>query len=80
MNILERLGSIEEFELTARLALAEALYAVGEADQAMHALDGARARLVDQVQKLGDPAMKKSFLERIPEHARVVELTGPIDA
>jgi len=80
MNILERLGSIEEFELTARLALAEALYAMGEADQAMHALDGARGRIAGQVAKLSDPAMKKSFLERIPEHARVVELTGPIEA
>ena len=47
VELLTRLGSVEEFELSARIALAEALYANGNKNEAREALEGARARLVE---------------------------------
>jgi ATP/maltotriose-dependent transcriptional regulator MalT len=76
MAILDRLGSVEEFELTARLALAEALHAQGDQAGAIRTLVAARTRLGEEAARLGDENLRKSFLERVPEHARLIALTG----
>jgi hypothetical protein len=33
-----------------------------------------RAHLLERASKIGDPEFRRSFLERIPEHARTIEL------
>ncbi len=76
VSLLERLGAVEEFALQARVALAEACYALGEAQASMLALTEARAKLDATSARLRDPALRESYRRRIPEHARVIELTG----
>jgi tetratricopeptide (TPR) repeat protein len=73
---LDELGSVEEFEIKTRLVLAEALYATGEATLALEALERVRARLERWAGGLGDPGLVPAFYWNVPEHARVLELSG----
>jgi hypothetical protein len=57
-----------------RLAHAEALHATGAHDAAARAIGAARARLLAIADKITDPDYKASFLERVPENARTLEL------
>ncbi|APR79097.1 Adenylate cyclase [Minicystis rosea] len=59
--------------LHARLAHAEALEAVGEHERARVELTATHAQLLADAEKISAPALKKSFLERVPEHARIVQ-------
>ncbi|WP_438001037.1 protein kinase [Sorangium sp. So ce185] len=58
----------------ARLIHAEALMAAGDQQRALAALAEARARLLANAAKIGDPELRRSFLEDIREHARTLEL------
>jgi tetratricopeptide (TPR) repeat protein len=71
---LDALGAIEEGEALVRLMLAETLTGVGDHDGAAAATRRAFDRLMERAAKISDPAWRASFLERIPEHARTVEL------
>jgi tetratricopeptide (TPR) repeat protein len=62
------------YQIPARLALAEALEAGGAPDRAREALVEARAILLAKAEKIGAPALQRSFVERVPEHARVAHL------
>ena len=57
-----------------RLAHAEALHATGAHDAARHAIAEARARLFTIVDRIADPAYKKSFLENVPENSKILAL------
>lgn len=74
MAILNELGLIENGEGILRLAHAEALHANGHHDEARAAIQEASARLLARAERIADPARRRSFLERIPEHARTLEL------
>ena len=65
---------VEGGESLVRLVWAEALHANGRLDEARVALGVARDRLVERARKIGDPAVRRSFLERVPENARTLEL------
>jgi tetratricopeptide (TPR) repeat protein len=54
-----------------RLVHAEALAAAGDPG-AGAALGEARERLLERAEKIGDPVLRASFLERVPENARTL--------
>ncbi|AUX24233.1 protein kinase [Sorangium cellulosum] len=54
------------------LTRAEALDAAGEAEAARAALREAREDLLTRAARIEDPAYRRSFLERVPEHARTL--------
>jgi eukaryotic-like serine/threonine-protein kinase len=57
-----------------RLVHARALYAAGQEERARAAIAIARARLLANAEKIGDPVYRKTFLENVPENARTLEL------
>jgi len=59
-----------------RLAHAEALHATGAHEAARSAIAEARARLFTIAGRIGDPALKQSFLENVPENARTLALAS----
>ena len=72
---LESLGVVDDGEATIRLALVECLIAAGDALAAQEILDKAAKRIVTSAEAIEDPASRESFLTRIPEHRRILELT-----
>ncbi|WP_437675849.1 protein kinase domain-containing protein [Sorangium sp. So ce131] len=58
----------------ARLIHAEVLMAAGDQPRALAAIADARARLLVNAAKIGDPELRRSFLEDVRENARTLEL------
>lgn len=73
-GILEALGGVEEGEAYIRLAYAETLAALEQHDAAKEAIKTARVRILERAAMIQDPAWKQSFLERVRENARTLEL------
>ncbi len=65
---------VDEGEAFIRLAYVESLEVAGEHDRARLSLRQAHTRLVDRAARIRDPAWRRSFLERVPENARTIEL------
>ncbi|XYI01897.1 serine/threonine-protein kinase PknK [Sorangium sp. So ce1128] len=74
LEILERLGGYGEDEALVRLAWIEALHACGDGDAARAALAAARDQLRAEADAIESPALRRSFLEAVPEHARILAL------
>jgi tetratricopeptide (TPR) repeat protein len=72
--MLAALGGIEEGESAVLLVHAEALAAAGNTAAAMAAIAAARARLEARARRITDPARRESFLDRVPDNARTMEL------
>src|SRR6185369_11447372 len=72
MDILGSLRGIEEGETLIRLVYAEALFASGDRDAAQAAIMDASGRLFARAEKVTDPALRASFLDRVPENARTI--------
>ncbi|HVK77242.1 MAG TPA: protein kinase [Kofleriaceae bacterium] len=72
---LDSLGGIDDGEAIIRLTWAEALAAAGRTAEAAAAGLRARARLLERAAAISDPALRASFLERVPENARTLALT-----
>lgn len=72
MHIVEELGGIDAEEAKVRLAYAKAQHASGQDDEARNTILAAQERLMARAEKIRDPALRKSFLERVPEHARTL--------
>jgi hypothetical protein len=53
---------------------AEALHATGNTEAARAAIEVARASLLARAAKIKDPSWRASFLDRVPENARTLEL------
>jgi tetratricopeptide (TPR) repeat protein len=75
-DLLEQMGGIDGGEGTIRLVWAEALEAVGEREAARAAIAQARDKLAAVAARISDEDLRKSFLERVPDHARTLELAG----
>jgi tetratricopeptide (TPR) repeat protein len=71
---LEKMGGVDDGEATIRLALAECLIANGDRDAARNAVASAAEWLRCRADKLDHPGYRESFLTRIPEHRRILEL------
>jgi eukaryotic-like serine/threonine-protein kinase len=65
---------VESDEAWIRLTLAEVLWETGDRTRARELVERARQRLLDRADAITDPALRASFLERIPENARTLEL------
>lgn len=77
-ELLRVLGSVEEGEAFVRVVLAECETAAGDPEAARAILAKAREKLVASASKIEDPALQKSFLENVPEHAQVMSLAGMV--
>jgi eukaryotic-like serine/threonine-protein kinase len=76
MNVLDSIGAIEEGDALARLGHAEALHANGRDDEARQVIAQARQRLLERAGRISNAAWRQSFLERVEEHRRTLELAG----
>ncbi|WP_437308267.1 hypothetical protein [Sorangium sp. So ce388] len=74
LALLGSLGKVEEGEALARLVLAEALFATGDLPAARAAIAHARAVLLEAAARLDDAGRRESFLRRVEENARTLEL------
>jgi ATP/maltotriose-dependent transcriptional regulator MalT len=74
MELLESLGGVEEGEALIRLMYAESLAALGDATAASQAIATARVRLLERTAMIQDPLWKDSFLEKVRENVRTLEL------
>jgi tetratricopeptide (TPR) repeat protein len=77
---LEALGGIDDGEAIIRLSLAEALAASGDRSAAIAAIGHARDRLLARADAISDPALRTSFLGRVPENARTLALALELGA
>jgi len=77
---LESLGVVDDGEATIRLALAECLIATGDTLAAREVLEKAAGRILASAEAIEDPAIRESFLTRIPEHRRILELARDLAA
>jgi hypothetical protein len=71
-------GGVEEGDALVRLVLARALAASGDHEAARATLTAARAELLARAERIRDPALRRTFLDRIPEHAATLALTGEV--
>jgi hypothetical protein len=67
---------MEEGEALLGLALTEALDASGDRPAAEATLRGARDRILARAGRIVDPGWRASFLHRVRENARTLELGG----
>jgi tetratricopeptide (TPR) repeat protein len=67
---------IEDGEVSVRLAYAEALAASGNRCEAERVTSDAMLWLQRRSETLDNPTMQSAFLERIPEHRRILELAS----
>ncbi|WP_437877924.1 protein kinase domain-containing protein [Sorangium sp. So ce513] len=72
--LITALGHLEEGESQLDLVRAEALEACGARDEARAAIAAARDRLLKRAGRIANPAWRASFLENVPEHARIQAL------
>jgi hypothetical protein len=75
MAMLAHVGHLEEGEEYLRLVHAEALFAAGREAEARAALAAAHTRVLAGAERIPDPALRATFLEGVPEHARILALT-----
>ncbi len=73
-RLLDATGGVEEGEALARVVYAEALAHAGDHDAARAAIKEAVDRLRVRASWVQDPSMRQSFMERVPENARTMEL------
>ena len=73
-RLLELLGGTDEGESQVRLVYAEALWGSGLHDEARAALQAAQARLRERAARIAEPRWRESFLTRVPENARTLDL------
>jgi eukaryotic-like serine/threonine-protein kinase len=73
---LERLGRVDDGEATIRLAYAECLQASPDSSALVKVLQKAVERLLQQAKTIQLPDWRRSFLNRIPENRRILELAN----
>lgn len=71
---LEAAGQVEDGAHLIRLTFAEALHAAGRLAEAREAIARARDQVDETAAKIHDPTHRRSFVERVPENARTLEL------
>lgn len=75
MAVVAASGPAEEGDAVIRLTHAEVLLASGRTADAQRAAGRARSRLDERAERISDATLRQSFLYRIPEHARTIELS-----
>lgn len=80
MRLYDKLGKVEDFEMFARATYVEVLGESGRTNDARRAHDAAMVRLQERLGRLADPDLRRTFMETVPEHWRLVELGGQLHA
>jgi serine/threonine protein kinase/tetratricopeptide (TPR) repeat protein len=75
---LEAAGKVQDGEVTIRLAYAECELAAGSPAVASNALTAAVEVLLAKANTIENPEWRRSFLTRIPEHTRILQLAGEV--
>ena len=78
MDILASVGGVAEDDARIRLAYALALQALGHVLKAKEALIDARNRLDDRAERISDDRWRSSFLKRVRDHARTLDLASDV--
>jgi hypothetical protein len=73
---LEAQGTMEGNETIVHVALAEAAWKCGHREEARTAIERGRQRLLARAASIQSEGWRKSFLERVPENARTLELAA----
>ncbi|MDI1442863.1 serine/threonine-protein kinase [Polyangium sp. 6x1] len=76
MQILGRLEGIEEGESLIQWTYALALRVNGAEVEALQQITEARRRLLKRADRISDPRWRQSFLEQVPDNARVMEFAA----
>jgi tetratricopeptide (TPR) repeat protein len=62
-----------EFPVRAYQACADLFAAVGDFERSRSAIEAGYRELMDRAERIGDPAWRRSFLEKVPEHQSITE-------
>jgi hypothetical protein len=73
-RLLAAQGRLEEGEVIIRLAHAEALHASGRVDEARLAVRAVRDAVVMRAAKIGNDEWQRSYLDRVEENRRALQL------
>jgi eukaryotic-like serine/threonine-protein kinase len=73
-SLLDAIGTSKYSEALVRLMNAETRIAVGDEAGARAAVVAARDRLLERAQRISDPCMRESFLTRVSDNVRTIEL------
>ena len=73
-DIMAEHGRPEEGEHDVRLAYAEALHATGDHERARRVIREAKAAVLEAAEKIHDLEWRRSYLEAIPQNARILVL------
>ncbi|MDI3281804.1 serine/threonine-protein kinase [Polyangium sp. 15x6] len=76
MQTLSRLEGIEEGESLIQWTYALALRVNGAEEEALCRITEARRRLLKRADRISDPRWRQSFLEQVPDNARVMEFAA----
>jgi ATP/maltotriose-dependent transcriptional regulator MalT len=74
LQLISRLGGVEEGEALVRAVFVEALVARGDEAAAASAAIAAKERLCVRGASIADPSFRHRFFEVVPEHARTLAL------
>jgi ATP/maltotriose-dependent transcriptional regulator MalT len=74
LELFESAGGPDENEARVRLAYARACHAAGDLNAARAAIERARSRLMERAERIEDPELRRSLLERSPHSAKTLEL------
>ncbi len=74
LQLVQASGEIEGGDSLLHLVLAETQRALGNDAAAHSAIATAKERLLERAARIQDPALRKSFLENVPDNARTLEL------
>lgn len=67
-----------EFPILSFISCAEIFSAVGETEKANTTIEAGYSRLITQADRISDSEWRKSFLENVPEHNRLIEIYSQI--
>jgi serine/threonine protein kinase/tetratricopeptide (TPR) repeat protein len=73
---LVRENGLSEFAAVVAVSHVESLLASGQLQAADEALDEAQRWLEVQAEKIDEPVLRRSFLQQVAEHARIVQLAS----
>jgi serine/threonine protein kinase len=74
MSLLEKLEGVEEGQALIRATYALALRGTGSEPEGRECILDARSWLLDHARRISDPRWRQSFLENVPDNARVLHL------
>jgi tetratricopeptide (TPR) repeat protein len=76
MDVLNRLGGVDEGESLIRTLNALALRAAGKDPEGRKQIADARKRLIERADRIKNLHWRQSFLERVPDNARLLQLAA----